>query len=85
MTSGRREMSSYLVNNVIENTTCIPTSERVDTILTIVSTLVQVSKYFIFKSYMIHCTETYRLRHDSFLLKVGGLEMTNNPRYPTNF
>ena len=64
-------MSSYLVNNVIENTTCIPTSERVDTILTIVSTLVQVNKYF--KEYMIHCTGTYRrrLRHDSFLLKVG--------------
>ena len=40
LSSGRREMSSYLVNNVIENTTCIPTSERVDTILTIVATLV---------------------------------------------
>jgi len=42
--SGRREMSSYLVNNVIENATCIPTSERVDTILTIVATLVQDQK-----------------------------------------
>jgi len=42
--SGRREMSSYLVNNVIENYTCIPTSERVDTILTIISTLVQDQK-----------------------------------------
>lgn len=37
-------MSSYLVNNVIENATCIPTSERVDTILTIVATLVQDQK-----------------------------------------
>ena len=42
--SGRREMSSYLVNNVIENSTCIPSSERVDTILTIVATLVQDQK-----------------------------------------
>merc|ERR1719461_695230 len=42
--SGRREMSSYLVNNVIENATCIPSSERVDTILTIVATLVQDQK-----------------------------------------
>ena len=41
-------MSSYLVNNVIENYTCIPTSERVDTILTIISTLVQVIVLFIF-------------------------------------
>ena len=37
-------MSSYLVNNVIENSTCIPSSERVDTILTIVATLVQDQK-----------------------------------------
>jgi len=42
--SGRREMSSYLVNNVIDNSTCIPTSERVDTILTIVATLVHDQK-----------------------------------------
>jgi len=42
--SGRREMSSYIVTNVIENYTCIPTSERVDTILTITSTLVQDQK-----------------------------------------
>jgi len=39
--SGRREMSAYLVNNVIDNNTSIPTAAMVDTILTIVAPLVQ--------------------------------------------
>ena len=38
--SGRKEMSAYLVNNVIDNSTVIPTPEKVETILTIVAPLV---------------------------------------------
>jgi len=38
--SGRKEMSAYLVNNVIDNGTMIPSPEKVETILTIVATLV---------------------------------------------
>jgi len=38
--SGRREMSAYLVNNVIDNNTRIGSPERVETILTIVAPLV---------------------------------------------
>jgi len=38
--SGRKEMSAYLVNNVIDNDTLIPSPDKVETILTIVATLV---------------------------------------------
>lgn len=38
--SGRKEMSAYLVNNVIDNSTVIPSPEKVETILTIVAPLV---------------------------------------------
>ena len=38
--SGRREMSAYLINNVIDNSTLIPTPEKVETILTIVGPLI---------------------------------------------
>merc|ERR1719341_2941216 len=38
--SGRREMSKYLINNVIDNATLIPTPEKAETILTIVGPLV---------------------------------------------
>ena len=38
--SGRKEMSAYLVNNVIDNATLIPSPEKVETILTIVAPLV---------------------------------------------
>merc|ERR1719195_705561 len=38
--SGRKEMSKYLVNNVIDNSTLIPTPEKAETILTIVGPLV---------------------------------------------
>jgi len=42
--SGRREMSAYLVNNVIDNNTAVPSAQMVDTILTIVAPLVQDQK-----------------------------------------
>merc|ERR1719391_1496760 len=38
--SGRKEMSAYLVNNVINNSTLIPSPEKVETILTMVAPLV---------------------------------------------
>jgi vacuolar protein sorting-associated protein 35 len=38
--SGRKAMSAYLVNNVIDNNTLIPSPEKVETILTIVAPLV---------------------------------------------
>ena len=38
--SGRKEMSAYLVNNVINNATLIPSPEKVETILTMVAPLV---------------------------------------------
>ena len=38
--SGRKEMSKYLINNVIDNSTLIPTPEKAETILTIVGPLV---------------------------------------------
>ena len=38
--SGRKEMSAYLVNNVINNATLIPSPEKAETILTIVGPLV---------------------------------------------
>ena len=38
--SGRKEMSKYLINNVIDNATLIPTPEKAETILTIVGPLV---------------------------------------------
>lgn len=38
--SGRKAMSAYLVNNVIDNATLIPSPEKVETILTIVAPLV---------------------------------------------
>ena len=38
--SGRKEMSKYLINNVIDNCTLIPTPEKAETILTIVGPLV---------------------------------------------
>ena len=38
--SGRKEMSKYLINNVIDNSTLIPTPEKAETILRIVGPLV---------------------------------------------
>ena len=38
--SGRREMSAYFINNVIDNFTLIPTPEKVETILTIAGPLI---------------------------------------------
>ena len=38
--SGRKEMSKYLINNVIDNATLIPSPEKAETILTIVGPLV---------------------------------------------
>jgi len=38
--SGRRHLSAYLINNVIDNETIIPSPEKADTILTLVAPLV---------------------------------------------
>ena len=42
--SGRKEMSAYLINNVIDNSTLIPSPEKAETILTIVGPLVSDQK-----------------------------------------